>query len=86
MEAPTAPAAEALLPVNDLPTGERAALPALKVSMHVYAETPADRFMIIDGTRVGEGGRIGAHIVLVKIRKDGGVLDIDGHSVLLPRP
>lgn len=85
-DAPTAPAAEALLPVNDLPTGERAALPALKVSMHVYAETPADRFMIIDGTRVGEGERIAAHIVLVKIRKDGGVLDIDGHRVLLPRP
>ncbi len=86
MEAPSIPNAEALLPVNDLPTDERAALPALKVSMHVYAEVPADRFMIIDGARVGEGGRIGAHIVLVKIRKDGGVLDIDGHRVLLPRP
>ena len=75
-----------MLPVNDLPAGERAALPTLKVSMHVYAESPADRFMIIDGMRIGEGGRIGTHIVLVKIRNDGGVLDIDGHRVLLPRP
>jgi general secretion pathway protein B len=84
-EAPLA-SPDALLSIGDLSPGERASLPALKVSMHVYAEQPGNRFMIIDGTRVGEGARIGDRIVLVQIRRDGGVLDIGGRRVLLPKP
>jgi general secretion pathway protein B len=84
-EAPPA-AAEALLSIADLSPGERAGLPTLKVSMHVYADQPGDRFMIVDGARVGEGARIGDRIVLVQIRRDGGVLDIGGRRVLLPKP
>jgi general secretion pathway protein B len=83
----TVPASVETLPtIADLAPAERAALPALKVSMHVWAELPGDRFMIVDGARVGEGARIGDRIVLVRIRRDGGVLDIDGRRVLLPKP
>lgn len=78
--------ADALLSIADLPSSERAALPALKVSMHVWAEQPGDRFMIVDGERVGEGARLGDRIVLVQIRRDGGVLDIGGRRLLLPKP
>jgi general secretion pathway protein B len=77
---------DALLSIADLSSAERAGLPALKVSMHVYAEQPGDRFMIVDGARVGEGARIGDRIVLMQIRRDGGVLDIGGRRVLLPKP
>ena len=88
------PAAAAATPVNsealqsiaDLAPSERSALPPLKVSMHVYAEQPAERFMIVDGARIGEGARIGDRIVLVRIRRDGGVLDIGGRRLLLPKP
>ena len=85
--ADAAPAdADALQSIADLSPVERQALPALKVSMHVYAEQPGDRFMIVDGARVGEGARIGDRIVLVRIRRDGGVLDIGGRRLLLPKP
>ena len=78
--------ADVLLSIADLSPAERQALPALKVSMHVYTEQPGDRFMIVDGARVGEGARIGDRIVLVRIRRDGGVLDIGGRRLLLPKP
>ena len=85
--ADAAPAdADVLQSIADLSAAERQALPALKVSMHVYAEQPGDRFMIVDGARVGEGARIGDRIVLVRIRRDGGVLDIGGRRLLLPKP
>ena len=81
-----AASADALLSIADLAPAERQALPPLKVSMHVYADRPGDRFMIVDGVRVGEGARIGDRIVLVQIRRDGGVLEIGGRRVLLPKP
>ncbi|HTA64353.1 MAG TPA: general secretion pathway protein GspB [Xanthomonadaceae bacterium] len=84
---PTPPVDEpALLPVPDLPASERSALPALKVTMHVYADDPAQRFMIIDGQRVSEGGRLGEGVVLVRIRRDGAEIDANGRRLLLPNP
>jgi general secretion pathway protein B len=84
---PSPPADEpALLSVSDLPASERNALPALKVTMHVYADEPAQRFMIVDGQRIGEGGRLGEGIVLVRIRRDGAEIDAHGRRLLLPNP
>lgn len=82
----TAPAEPVLLSLADLSTGERNALPALKVSMHVYADDPARRFMIIDGQRVGEGARLADGVILVRIRRDGAELDARGRRLLLPKP
>ncbi len=78
-------------PVDDLPTlailapGERAALPPLKLSMHVWNSDPAQRFAIVDGQRLTEGATIGGAVV-AEIRRDGVVLDVNGRRVLLPRP
>ncbi|HEY2344669.1 MAG TPA: general secretion pathway protein GspB [Xanthomonadaceae bacterium] len=86
--ASTSPAANepGLLPVSNLAASERAGLPALKVTMHVYADDPAQRFMIVDGQRVGEGARLGEGIVLVRIRRDGAEIDAHGRRLLLPNP
>ena len=86
---PVAPAPTdepALLSLADLGADERNGLPALKVSMHVYADDPARRFMIIDGQRVGEGALLADGVVLVRIRRDGAELDVRGRRVLLPKP
>lgn len=86
--APTAPANEAeeqLPPVAILDTSTRAALPALKLSMHFYSAEPERRFAIIDGQRVVEGTQLGAGVV-TQIRRDGVVLDVNGRRVLVPRP
>jgi len=83
---PVAGAGQDLLPITALPPSERGALPTLKVSMHVYAEDPAQRFMIVDGNRVGEGDRLGAGIVLVRILRRGAEIDVGGRRLLLPNP
>ncbi len=81
-----APAAESALPsLSALSSIQRAALPPLKMSMHVWAEAPGDRFAIVDGQRVAEGARLPG-VVVASIRTDGLVLDIDGRLYLLPRP
>lgn len=69
-----------------LPAAERAQLPALKLSMHVYADDPAQRFVILDGRRLGEGASPAAGVVLEQIRRDGLVLSVNGQRLLLARP
>jgi general secretion pathway protein B len=79
------PADPDLPTLSALSSAQRAAMPPLKMSMHVWAELPADRFVIIDGQRVGEGSRLPGAVV-AQIRRDGVVLDVDGRLYLLPRP
>ena len=76
---------EALPPIAVLAASERAALPPLKLSMHVWNSEPRKRFAIIDGQRVTEGATAGAGVI-EEIRRDGVVLNLNGRRVLLPRP
>jgi general secretion pathway protein B len=81
-----APAAEELPRIDHLAGPRRDALPPLKQTMHVYAEMPADRFVLIDGSRYREGDSLTAGLRLLEIRRDGSVLEFDGMRFLLPRP
>lgn len=94
--APAAPAstsdASPIAPTDPLPSpadllpGERAALPPLRMSMHVYADQPGARFVIIDGKRVGEGALLADGVVLRTIDRDGIVIDAHGRTVRVSRP
>lgn len=94
--APPAPAAsapaavgaplETLPRVADLDPATRERLPPLKVSMHVFADAPAARFVLIDGRRLAEGDRVAHGITVDEIRRDGTVLRLDDRRILLPRP
>lgn len=72
--------------LDALPAADRSALPPLKLSMHVYAETPAQRFVILDGQRLGEGASPASGVVLEEIRREGLVLSVNGRRLLLARP
>jgi len=78
-----APAAAAPLRLADLSAGEREQLPALKISMHMWAPSPDQRFAIIDGARVGQGDRVGDAVV-EEISADSVVLNWHGQRVALP--
>lgn len=74
---------DALLRLADLSTAERGTLPPLRMSMHLWAPAAADRFVILDGSRMGEGDRVGA-AVIEEITPDGAVLAWQGRRVKVP--
>jgi general secretion pathway protein B len=71
------------LRLSDLSTEERQQLPALKVSMHMWAPDAGNRFAIIDGTRVNEGDRLGDATVEA-IQQDAVMLAWRGRRIRLP--
>jgi general secretion pathway protein B len=72
--------------VDQLSAQERENLPPLKMSMHLFAEDPAARFVLIDGQRYAGGEQIAASLRVVAIRRDGAELEFNGRHFLLPRP
>ena len=72
------------LAINELPATTRAALPPLRLSMHVFNDDPAQRFAIVDGARVREGDALGDAQV-IEIRRDGLRLSWQGRTLWLPR-
>lgn len=71
------------LRLADLSSDDRQQLPALKLSMHMWAPAVADRFVIIDGARVNEGDRVGDAVVEA-IQTDGVLLSWRGRRIRLP--
>lgn len=71
------------LRLSALPPNARARLPALKLTLHLWNEEPAQRFVILDGVRLGVGDRIGAGMVAA-IDADGVVIAFEGQRVRLP--
>lgn len=72
---------------GDLPWSAVAgdALPALRVSMQVYADAPERRFAIIDGQRRREGEALPNGLTLIEIRRDGLRLGWQGRVLWVPR-
>ncbi|UXI68630.1 general secretion pathway protein GspB [Tahibacter amnicola] len=82
---PAAAPLESLPMYWQLPFDVRRELPELKLSMHVYSATPAQRFVVVNGVRQVEGDSFGTDVKLVEIRSDGAVLEFHGQRFLLPR-
>jgi general secretion pathway protein B len=78
-----ASSAGTVLTLADLAPSERKALPPLKLSMHMWNDDAAQRFVIVDGTRLGEGDRIGEAVV-TSITRDGVLLDWNGRTLKVP--
>jgi general secretion pathway protein B len=68
----------------ELPYATRRELPEIKLTMHVYADLPEQRFVIVNGDRQVEGDEVGT-LNLVEIRQDGVVFDYEGVRFLYPR-
>lgn len=69
------PPVPALVPTREqLPDAVRAALPAFRLDVHRWHADPAERYVSIDGRRVGEDGVVGRELWLRRIDPDGVVL------------
>lgn len=70
---PTVPTSDQPVALADLDPATRNQLPPLKLSMHLWNETPSGRFVILDGQRLKEGDVLG-DVVVERITRDGAVL------------
>jgi general secretion pathway protein B len=64
---------------HELPEEIRRQLPAVTVGGSIYSPTPANRFVVINGQVVHEGGEIGPEHVLETIRLKSAVLRFKGY-------
>ena len=71
--------------IHDLTLDQRQGLPALKMSMHVYHRDVTRRFVIIDGSRLGENDVIGAETWVRRIVPEGVIIEYRNTHFLLPR-
>lgn len=69
----------------ELPYNIRQSLPDLKLSMHVYSKDPAQRFVILNNTRMVEGDKTPDDVTLQSIRPDGVILEFQGQRFFYPR-
>jgi general secretion pathway protein B len=60
-------------------------LPSMHLDIHVYANSPAERFVFINMKKYREGDTTADGLHLEKIRRDGVVLNHQGTRFLLPR-
>ena len=69
----------------ELPDAVRADIPEIKFSVLVYALKPADRFVLINGQRLGEGDTAQPGLVLKEIRRDGVVFSYRLYQFLVEK-
>jgi len=71
--------------IHQLPPQATAGLPALNIDLHVYSGDAAQRFVIINGQRMHEGGQLREGPTVERITPDGAILNHQGTRFLLPR-
>lgn len=76
------PQSDGPLALADLDSGTRKQLPPLKLSMHVWNDAAAQRFVILDGQRLREGDVLG-DVVVERITRDGATLSWRGTALKL---
>lgn len=63
----------------------RISLPPLHLDIHVFSDTPADRFVFVNMSKYREGSRIAEGPLINEITPEGAVLVHQGVTFLLPR-
>lgn len=76
---------------NELPTAEQLMgsgglnTPVLNLDLHVYSDSPAGRFVVINSRKYKEGGQLSEGPTVESITKDGVILSNQGRRFTLPR-
>lgn len=69
----------------ELPDAIRADVPEIKFSVLVYSRNPDDRFVLINGERLGEGDSPQSGLVVKEIRRDGVIFSYRLYQFLVER-
>jgi general secretion pathway protein B len=71
--------------LQEVRAGGASGLPELHLDIHVYSDTPEERFVFINMVKHREGSQLAEGPVVAEITPDGVVLGHRGNFVLLPR-
>jgi hypothetical protein len=71
-------------PIDELPAAVREQLPAIALSVHIYADQPAARRVRVNNVAVHEGDTIGAGLDVAAITRDGVIFRFRGTEFFLP--
>lgn len=71
---------------QDLPVDQRNSLPVPRIDVHVFAQEPARRFVLIELRKYHEGDRLDGGATIDSIRNDGIVLSYQGQRYRVDRP
>ena len=85
---PTRPLPSPSMPAvdtRDVADIDATSLPPVKLSMHMWDESPSRRFVILDGQRMAEGDRNG-EVTVVSIERDGVIVERNGQRARVPLP
>ncbi|WP_280154705.1 general secretion pathway protein GspB [Piscinibacter sp. XHJ-5] len=74
-------AEERVYAVNELPDPIRREMPALTIGGSIYSQTPASRFLIINGQIFHEGDKVAKDLSLEQIKLKAAVLRFKGYRV-----
>jgi len=70
--------------VSNISSISNTPLADIKISVHMYSEIPAKRFVYINSTRYSEGSMVGNNIFLDEITENGVILNNNGTFYRLP--
>lgn len=76
---------ETLPLLSTMPEDIRLRMPLLTVNMLAYSSVPEERFAVVNMVKYTNGDRLPGGAVLLEIRSDGLVLDLDGTRFRLPQ-
>jgi len=76
---------EILPTLSEMSLSGAQALPELHLDVHVYATSPAERFVYINMRKYHEGAALAEGPTVERIRRDGVVLNYQGLRFILPR-
>lgn len=82
-EQPFQPERPAWMERWELPPDVRRDMPELDLTVHVFAGEPAERFVLINTERYGEGDSVAEGVRLVEIIREGAVLEYSDYRFLL---
>ncbi len=71
--------------LRQLPAAVATALPPLNLDLHVYSSVASQRFVIINGQRVREGGQLHEGLLVEQITPEGALLNHQGTRFVLTR-
>lgn len=71
--------------INDMPEAFRSRIPSFRITMFAYAENPQERFVIVNMKKLVAGDVLPGGVLLIEIRAENLVGELDGQKFLIPR-